>query len=154
MDGSSTSRPIVPGNGQIAKIPSQGGPASQVTRSGGREAFESFDGKFVYYVKADVPGVWKCRLDGTEEVQVLPEGSSNHWALLKNGIYLLRRGAPANRVDFLSFETGKVSPVRTLPYNTGNLAFAVSPDAKWLLFVQSDLANSDIIMVETSDSRT
>jgi hypothetical protein len=121
---------------------------SQVTKNGGREAFESFDGKFLYYAKADIPGVWKCRLDGSEESQVLPQGSSNHWALLERGIYLLRREPPVPRVELLSFETGRVSPVKTLPYNVGGLAFAVSPDAQWLLFVRFDLAYSDIIMVE------
>ncbi len=63
------------GTWQVWKLPSEGGPAVQVTRKGGREAFESPDGKSVYYHKRDVPGIWRVPVEGGEEAQVLDAGN-------------------------------------------------------------------------------
>ena len=50
---------------QIWKQPAQGGAAVQVTKmKGGSEAFESADGKFVFYAKEDAPGIWKVPVEG------------------------------------------------------------------------------------------
>jgi Tol biopolymer transport system component len=50
------------GDWQVWKVPSEGGAAVQVTRHGGREAFESLDGKFVYYTKqGPTAGIWRGR---------------------------------------------------------------------------------------------
>jgi Tol biopolymer transport system component len=45
---------------QIWKAPAQGGAALQVTKKGGREAFESFDGKFAYYTNWERLGSGRC----------------------------------------------------------------------------------------------
>ncbi|HEX6622898.1 MAG TPA: LpqB family beta-propeller domain-containing protein, partial [Pyrinomonadaceae bacterium] len=47
------------GGWQVWKAPAEGGATIQLTKGGGREAFDSPDGKFVYYTKADAPGLWR-----------------------------------------------------------------------------------------------
>jgi len=47
------------------KVPAEGGAAVQVTRNGGHEAFESPDGKHLYYVTDKrTSGVWVVPVDG------------------------------------------------------------------------------------------
>src|SRR5207244_11557438 len=74
-------------NRQIWKAPAQGGLAVQVTKSGGYEAFESPDGKLVYYSKLERPGIWRVAVEGGEETPVLGKASTGMWALAKDGIY-------------------------------------------------------------------
>jgi Tol biopolymer transport system component len=75
------------GDWQIWKQPAQGGTAVQVTKAkGAREAFESLDGRFVYYAKLDVPGIWKVLVAGGEEARVLDRGGQSVWALTGQGI--------------------------------------------------------------------
>ena len=58
------------GSGQVWKMPSVGGPAVQVTQHGGFAAFESPDGKFLYYAKGlTVPGLWRIHTQGGEEIE-------------------------------------------------------------------------------------
>ena len=53
------------GRFEIWKMPAKAGKAVQVTTNGGLRAFESPDGKDIYYTKSTVWGVlWKCPLRG------------------------------------------------------------------------------------------
>src|SRR5262249_30872935 len=58
---------------QIWKAPAQGGVDVQVTHKGGFVAFESPDGRFVYYTKSEegTEGLWRMPTEGGEETQVL-----------------------------------------------------------------------------------
>ena len=133
-------------------MPAAGGPESQVTKNGGREAFESHDGKFLYYVKANSPGIWRSRTDGEEEAQVIPNGWSGNWSLVENGIYRIKLETPPAAVDFLDFATGRTSSIVKLPIESNQFSFprgfCVSPDGRWIVFQKTDLVESDIMLVE------
>ena len=75
------------GEWQIWKTLTYGGTAVQVTKKGGSEAFESSDGKDLYYVKQFSAGIWKAPVQGGEETQVLDQGMESLWALTQQGIY-------------------------------------------------------------------
>ena len=46
-------------------MPASGGEARQVSKGGGSVAYESVDGKFLYYTKGrNVVGVWRVPADG------------------------------------------------------------------------------------------
>ncbi|MGC2196462.1 MAG: hypothetical protein WA628_17445, partial [Terriglobales bacterium] len=81
------------GRGEVWKMPSTGGSAVQVTNHGGFAAFESPDGRFVYYAKGlTVPGLWRIPTNGGDEVEVissLEAGYWGYWAVVSNGIYYL-----------------------------------------------------------------
>jgi len=61
------------GKRQIWKAPAEGGEAVQVTKQGGFSAFESPDGKFVYYTKdfreggEFTPGIWRTPVEGARK---------------------------------------------------------------------------------------
>ena len=79
--------PIVVEIGRSGRSLPQGGAVVQVTKmKGAEEAFESLDGKFVYYAKVGVPGIWKVPVAGGEETQVLDRSVWNFWALTGQGI--------------------------------------------------------------------
>ncbi len=72
---------------EVWKMSSTGGSAVQVTRRGGFAAFESPDGKVVYYAKGrNVPGLWRIPTDGGEETELissLEPGYWGYWAVLR-----------------------------------------------------------------------
>ena len=142
------------GESQIWKVPAQGGTAVQVTKTkGGDEAFESLDGKFVYYGKLDAPGLWKVPAAGGEETLVLDHAGQNRWALTGQGVcFIDLSGSAGTALRFYNFATGKVTLLREFPRDThvdpGSTALTVSPDARWILYTQIDQSSSDLVLVE------
>jgi Tol biopolymer transport system component/DNA-binding winged helix-turn-helix (wHTH) protein len=141
------------GNWQIWKQPAAGGAAVQVTKSGGEEAFESADGKFVYWAKRDVTGIWRLPVEGGEESQALDVSTEGLWALTDQGICFLDLKRPTGfAIKFYSFVTGKTTLLRQFPKDTRidtlSTALTVSPDGRWILYPQFDQAGSDLMLVE------
>lgn len=137
---------------QVWKIPAVGGKAVQVTEKGGFAAFESYDGKTLYYAKGQLaPGLWKKALVGGEETLVLKQllgGLWGYWGLTRRGIYFYDAGTGA--IDFYNFATRKVSRVVTPeqgPYFEYR-GFSVSQDGRWILYTQVDTSSSNIMLVE------
>jgi WD40-like Beta Propeller Repeat len=108
------------GDWQIWKQPAQGGSAVQVTKTkDAREAFESLDGKSVYYAKSNVPGIWKVPVSGGEETRVHDRGGHGIWALTGKGICFFDfSGSAGAALKFYNFATGKVTLLRELSKDT------------------------------------
>ena len=125
-----------------------------MTKIAGREPYESSDGKFVYYSKTfGVTGIWRVPADGGDEVQVLDHGRQGRWALLDDGIVFVDANQDDNQtsIQLFDFATKKISTVTTLPEDTrlsGPKQITVSPDGKWILYVNRDHMQSDIMLVE------
>jgi len=140
------------GEWQVWKTPAEGGQAVQVTRQGGREAFESFDTKFVYYSKSfGIPGIWRVPRAGGEEIRVLDEPLQGFWALVRNGIYFVNpKTTPRPTIEFFSFDTGHSTQVAPIEKELQLVypSLAVSPDGRSLLYVQVDRFESDIVLAE------
>jgi hypothetical protein len=133
-------------------VPSAGGAAVQVTKGGGEEAFESADGKFVYWVKPDVPGVWRVQVEGGHETQFHDVPMESLWALTGEGICFFDMGNRAGPVlKFFSF-SNRVTLFRQLPKETkvdgSSTALSVSPDGRRILYTQIDQSGSDLMLVE------
>ena len=122
----------------------------QVTKQGGMQAFESFDGKLVYYLKGG--GIWRVPAAGGEEVLILDQVEWNSWAIVKGGICLLnRRAVPRPVIELFSVADGKRVRIATLekePSTGGPGGFAVSPDGQWVLYKRVDQLDNDIMLVE------
>jgi serine/threonine protein kinase len=140
---------------QVWKAQAVGGSASQVTRGGGYEPFESLDGKLLYYSKESAPGVWNVPVGGGPETRVLDSARHFWWAMADTGIYFvssddLQRGNTSKQLNFYSFETRTAAPVGTieheLPPDTPSLA--VSRDGRHLMLIQRDHAGSDLVLVD------
>jgi hypothetical protein len=54
---------------------------------------------------------------------------------------------PEARVEFLSFATGKVTPMLTIPRHAGH-GLDISPDGRTLLWAQLDSYTEDLMLVE------
>jgi Tol biopolymer transport system component/serine/threonine protein kinase len=142
------------GDWHIWKEPGQGGASVQVTKKNvGEEAFESPDGKFVYYALSNGPGIWKVPVEGGEETRVLDEGGESLWALTGEGICffdLKNPAAPA--LKLYSFTAGKTTLLRQFPkdtkVDTHSSALSVSPEGRWILYTQLDQSGSDLMLVE------
>jgi Tol biopolymer transport system component/DNA-binding winged helix-turn-helix (wHTH) protein len=142
------------GSGQVWKMPAAGGPAVQVTRQGGFAAFESPDGRFLYYAKGlTVPGLWRIPTNGGEETQVissLEAGYWGYWAVVEEGIYYLDTTTTKPGIAFFDFTTHWTTRVFDLENRPARSApgLAVSPDKKTILYTQLDALNNDIILVK------
>jgi Tol biopolymer transport system component/DNA-binding winged helix-turn-helix (wHTH) protein len=142
------------GGWDIWKSPARGGRAVQVTKNkGAKEAFESLDGKFVYYDKGAVPGIWRVPVAGGEETRVLDRSGWSIWALARQGICFFDLTHPAGpTLEFYDFATRRERLLRQfskeifVPAN--DTAISVSEDGRWILYTQIDHAGSDLILVE------
>jgi Tol biopolymer transport system component/DNA-binding winged helix-turn-helix (wHTH) protein len=141
------------GGWEVWKAPSTGGPPVQVTCHGGFAAFESPDGRFLYYAKGlTVPGLWRIPTKGGEEIELisaLEAGYWGYWAVVDSGIYYLNmQTKPA--IAFFDLTTHRTTPVFDLENPPAREApgLAVSADKKTILYTQLDALNNDIILVE------
>jgi Tol biopolymer transport system component/DNA-binding winged helix-turn-helix (wHTH) protein len=136
---------------QIWKVSVNGGSPVKLTQNGGLSPVESYDGRFLYYSKYEVGGVWRMPVDGGEETQVLEEiiGCNwPNWALAPNGIYFLRFDkSPHATIQFLDFATNKINPIWTLEKEPG-WGLDISHDGKSILYVQNEFAESNIMLVK------
>lgn len=121
---------------------------------GGEEAFESVDGKFVYYAKLQELGIWRAAAEGGEETRVIDQGGLGLWALTGQGICFFDMSSSAgSAIRFYDLLTRRVKVIhlfskQTRMDNTTNTAITVSPDGRWILYTQLDQAGTNLMLVE------
>ena len=146
------------GSWQVWKSPSAGGRAQQVTRDGGFAAFESPDGKYLYYAKGrSVFGLWRVPIAGGFEEPVLKHlkpGYWGWWGICDAGIVYADRepGQAMVTLSMLQLPSGTLTRYATIakPIVTGGPGLAVPDDCSYVLVSQADTSGSDIMMVETT----
>ena len=119
-------------------MPPSGGAAVQVTRNSGVMAKESFDGKYVYFLKGNTPRtLWKAPVDGGDESQVAESISGRNYALSWQGIYWVSTALEHGEfpLHYLPFAGGKPKAVLNLPQSP-QMGMSVSPDGRSLLFTR------------------
>lgn len=135
------------------KTPLEGGSIMQLTRNGGREAFESFDAKFVfYYIDNARTGIWRVPVAGGAESRVLERAAQGHWALSAQGLYFLdpAPGGRSTNIQFFNFANEQITTVLSMDREliVKGPGFAVSPDNRWFLCASLDQSGSDLMLVE------
>lgn len=140
---------------QIWKIPAEGGKAVQVTRGGGVEAFESHDGKTLYFAKGfGTPGIMSVPVNGGAESLVTDSAHPGHWAVAEKGIlyvdYSARVGNGPAPLQFYHFETRRVTQLGLLDKIALNRlnTLSVTRDGRHVIWCQLDSAESDLMLVE------
>jgi Tol biopolymer transport system component/DNA-binding winged helix-turn-helix (wHTH) protein len=128
------------------------GREAQVTQHGGFAAFESYDGKTLYYSRFEGGGIWSISVGGGEEQQVtdaLHKCYWGHFAVTDAGIYLLDSdAAPKPTIKFYSFRTRQLTPVLQLEYPVPWVAdLAASRDGRTVFFAEGNW-HSSITMAE------
>ncbi|MEK7403663.1 MAG: protein kinase [Acidobacteriota bacterium] len=138
------------GRNEIWKMPFDGGETRQVTENGGYVAFESWDGKTLYYLKAALTGALFSRsLVSGPERQVLGTVVNRAFLPVEDGIYYV---APGDRpgtsaLQFYEFATGKSRLLAAIP-RASSQGLTVSPDHRTVLFVVQNPGNADLMLIE------
>ena len=97
------------------------------------------------------PGLWRVPAEGGEEVKVLDRVRQGAWAVWERGVYFVSpESRPRPSIELYDFATGRTARVGTIEkelYGSGpNLA--TTADGCWILYVQLDQTESDIMLVE------
>jgi Tol biopolymer transport system component/DNA-binding winged helix-turn-helix (wHTH) protein len=138
---------------QIWKQKPGGGGPVQVTQHGGFTAFESYDGKTVYYSKRDGEGIWSIPVGGGAETRVTAAprlGDWGNWAVSETGLYFLDDDImPRPTIEFYNFDTRKLTPVIQLEQSgrAWDPGLDASRDGRIVLFVMWE-PQASIAMVE------
>ncbi len=139
------------GRSEIWKIPSQGGKSIQVTSNGGYEAWEAMDGKTLYFTKdsGGDQGLWRMPLDTSTEQQIAPAIVGWSFAVTRQGLYYVAQPEPGRRpsIQYLSFASDRTLWVANLN-RQGEMGLTVSPDGRFLLYVEGAKTNADIMLIE------
>jgi hypothetical protein len=132
----------------------EGGQAVQITQGGGFTAFESYDGKSLYYSKVDGEGIWTVPLRGGVETRITAAprlGYWGAWAVSEAGIYLMEIDLlPHPGIEFYNFKTRKLTPVIKLDHEPGPWSpnMDTSRDGRIVVFSQGGNSQSSLAMVE------
>lgn len=137
-------------------MPADGGNPFQVTTNDGYVAFESVDGQTLYFTKEQGGALWKMPRGGGTEIKVLDQVAARNFMPTRDGIYFMHRNDQIHSVQFLNFATGQMQTLVSMtisdvvPYAADpSNGLTVSPDGRWLAYVQQDHAGSDIMLVES-----
>jgi Tol biopolymer transport system component/DNA-binding winged helix-turn-helix (wHTH) protein len=145
------------GSWQIWRQPLAGGPAVRMTANGGFAAFESPDGRWLYFSKGGkTRGIWRmaAALPGSAETPVLEAVAGSmwgNWAVGAKGIYYIDWQAPPGHSAIKYFAFGSKSTqvldeLTNVPA-VNDSGLAVSPDESRILFAQVDRYGSDIYLL-------
>ena len=128
-----------------------------LTKRGGGEAYESVDGRFLYYAKSNgEPGIWRVRPNGGEETQVIDHGTIGFFGVTAGGIVLMNPLAePTATIEFFDTASDRLSLLHRLSaglrFPSGATSLAVSRDGRWIVYSQLDNWGTDIHMLERVD---
>jgi len=141
------------GSFQVWKTRFSEGSPQQVTKNGGVFAAESADGRFLYFSKYEVPGVWKAPLGGGEETRVLDQPTGDdwwNWALTGDKIYFFDppKGKKKAAIKFLTLSTGKITVLVVEDTPTPSVGLAVSQDGRSILFTRLVPGESRIMLMK------
>ena len=142
---------------QVWKRTVEGGHPVQVTSNGGFAALESPDGKSIYYTKFNEKGIWQAPVNGGQETEVVDEPPADYWgyfAVGRDGLYFIGdTGTPPKSrpgFKFFDFATRKITAMGNMdkmPFN-GAPGLSVSPDGRYLLYVQLDESRNSLMLAE------
>jgi Tol biopolymer transport system component/DNA-binding winged helix-turn-helix (wHTH) protein len=89
--------------------------STQITQHGGFSGVESYDGRYLYYVKYFCSGIWRMPIDGGEEERItdLPEPwYLRYWDISESGLYFFDVAAsPRPAIKYYDFKTRQTTIV-------------------------------------------
>ncbi len=146
------------GTHQIWKCSASGDNIQQVTKKGGWEAFESPDGKILFYTKGAFtsPGLWNMPTAGGNEepVSKLSSVFPGHWAVIDRGIYFVdfsdtgpQKSVPVKFFDFQKGELAVVGAIERIQLSPP-VSFTATRDGRWVVWMQTDYLDSNLMMID------
>jgi len=141
------------GRFEVWRMPSEKGPASQITRDGGFEAQESPDGQTLFYTKGWYSPLYAQTVSGGPERLILESAklAVHSFVVVENGVYFVwrpddLRSKPCE-LRFFDLRTGKDQTLTAFEAG-GQQGLTVSPDRKTILFGTVGRSNYDILLVD------
>jgi Tol biopolymer transport system component len=131
----------------VWKAPATGGEAVQVTHSQGGAAFESVDGKYLYFYSEGTHALFRVPMSGGEEKQVAPavEGWYS-FSVTAKGVYFF---SDPKTLQLLDEKTGLIRTVARLEGHSAFDGMTVSSDSAYLVFAEPNQYNRcDLKLVE------
>jgi Tol biopolymer transport system component len=140
----------------IYRVSISGGEPVEITQSGGLRGMESFDGRYLYFTKGQVGGIWRMELNqaSTKEELILadlPVMRWDDWTLGAKGIYYLSFGPSKAELGSLLLMELPSRNIRQLGQTQGaaqNGGLSVLPGGNAVLYSQLDEWGSDILFLE------
>lgn len=124
----------------------------QVTREGGSIAQESPDGQHLYYLKHNLPGLWRAPVSGGPETLIVEEITptfGHSWTSTAQGVFFIRQaGGPFPAIAYHDFASGTSRDLHTPGLLLVDSGLSLSPNGAALLYVQVDRSESDLILEE------
>jgi hypothetical protein len=113
---------------------------------GGGLAFESADGRSLYFVRGDEDSgvLWRMPASGGNATEVLSSVRGRLFTIFPKGLYFAA-GSPQAELRYLEFSSGLVSRIAPLP---GMAHADVSPDEHWALYPKPAMSDTNLMMVE------
>jgi Tol biopolymer transport system component len=141
------------GVARMWRIGADGGAPTPLTKGAASQAFAAADGTLYFVRSVDAPGLWSMPLAGGAETFLLADVREGFWGLADAGIAFLvsdPRLSPAPTIRFFDFRSRQVSTIVTLPVKADRVSpgFSVAPDARRLVWAQTDTLHSDVMMID------
>jgi len=134
---------------RIWKTPVDGGSAVQVTKNSGGGAFESMDGRYLYFTSSAGHGpLLRMPVAGGPEVEVTPKLLGAHsFSVTARGVYFVPDDDP-QKLELLDARTGAIKTVaRTKKGGFGGMS--VSPDDRYVAIGGEQVVDgSELMLVE------
>jgi Tol biopolymer transport system component len=129
---------------RVWKAPASGGEAMQVTHTGAGAAFESADGKSLFFISHEV--LFRVPVGGGVEKQVAPVVVGwDSLSVTAKGAYFL---SDAKTLQLLDEKTGLIRTVARLEKHSVANGITVSADDAYLVFSEVSNSRQDIMLVE------
>jgi hypothetical protein len=131
-------------------VPSSGGEGEQVTSTGAESAFESTDGKTLFYVST-TGELFAMPVGGGPErrlIDFVASGPSTGIAIVPAGIYYWSRTGPDGLTPLLFFDLSSRRSTELTRVTGRGPGLTASPDQKSVLFVRSVDSGSDLMLIE------
>ena len=133
---------------QLYKMPASGGAATLVAARDAVRAYESADGRWLYFAQFTTTNLLRTPVAGGEPTAVLsaltdPEG----YALAGQGIYYWSGSRAAPALHYLNVASGR-DQLLYQPAITAMPHLSLSPDARWLAFPMVERNSQELLMLE------
>jgi Tol biopolymer transport system component/DNA-binding winged helix-turn-helix (wHTH) protein len=140
------------GTENIWRVPFEGGEPVQITTGGGVRAFETHDGKFLYYTQGR--GITTLlRKDLTDanapDVPIVDGVRGREWCLTRDRLYCLRPSTTGAgpQLFYRILSTGQDRLVTVLPFGV-ELGLSATPDGAYVAYTRQSPYESDLMVVE------
>ena len=110
------------------------------------EAFESWDGRYVYYTTQE-PCVWRIPAAGGKGERIASAKGYVTVAAVRDGLYLLGdNNLDSGVLAFMPYEGGEPARLARIDHPFGSMA--ASADGRTVLFSKTERSASDLMLVD------